>query len=227
MPYLIDHELLFVHIPKNAGRSIEAAIMPEILEPRMHVRSLFNRAVTWLSRRTAPTCSHRLLHTTLDVTLAAQHLTYVEIEMLNLAPKALLRKEKCFCVCRDPFDRAVSSVAHFLGPQDDPRTFERALESWLDCDPRDHNEAAHRRTQASFVTDRTGRRAVGTVLRFEALEKDFAHLCERTGLNATLPWHGKAQRGRDLDALYTSRSRQLILSAFEEDFDAFGYSTGL
>ena len=46
--------VLFVHIPKNAGRSIETALLGGLGSPDGGRRNFVNRAAPWLARRTAP-----------------------------------------------------------------------------------------------------------------------------------------------------------------------------
>jgi hypothetical protein len=173
MPFFRDRNLLFVHIPKNAGRSIEAALLGPTGSPDGGRRSWPNRLATGAQRRTAAVGVRERLIGTLDVTVAAQHLTFAEIELLGVLPAGQLAHCRRFCVCRNPFDRAVSSVFHFGGNPLDQSEFERALDRWLDRPPRDHNELAHRRTQAAYVRDSRGQPAVPHVLRFERLCDDF------------------------------------------------------
>lgn len=223
MPRFDAAGLFFVHIPKNAGRSVEAALMGAPDPAARGARRPLGRIGTALSRLAAPALPRTHLMGTLDVALAAQHLTYAEVEILGLLPPERRHPDDTFCVVRDPFDRAVSSVTHTCGPQKDPAGFERALERWLEAEPSDHNRRAHRRPQAHYLTDRAGRRAVGHVLRFERLAEEFAALMARRGLAARLPWHGRSRAPGTARALYTARARTLVETAFAEDIDAFGY----
>ena len=143
------------HIPKNAGRSIEEALLGEDGSPDGGRRSWLNRVATFVSRETASPFARKYLIGTLDVALASQHLTYVEMQLLGLLPETPLRS---FAVVRNPFDRALSSMIHFDRGAwvDEPDTtrrqdeFERVLGRWLDRDLSDHNERAHRRPQVDF-----------------------------------------------------------------------------
>lgn len=231
MPLFPEHRLLFVHIPKNAGRSIEQALLGDAGTPDDGRRSLLNRFATALARETSSDFARKHLIGTLDVTLASQHLTYVEMELLGLLPtEGDLRP---FAVVRNPYDRILSSVMHFSGPEwpheEDEKArkhaFAAQLERWLDRPIRDHNERAHRRTQLAYLRDQTGAQIVETVIRFENLVEDFASLMQSYGLgDIALPFRGNAGRSRDYKDYYDAASRKRVEDAFGEDIDAFEYS---
>lgn len=222
MPLFFDPLLVFLHIPKNAGRSIEDVFLPAHDNQDWGRPNRLNSAARYLLDRTRSDMAWRHRIGTQDITVAAQHLTYVEMEMLGLLPEQEPRA--IFCVCRNPFDRAVSSVTHFKGAPGDPREFERSLAEWLEEPLSDHNRRAHRRTQRAFVLDSKGADAATHVLRFESLQADFDGMLADLGLSAKeLPWRGKAGRGRDLSALYTPEAKRLVERAYGEDLEHFGY----
>jgi hypothetical protein len=225
MPFFRDRNLLFVHIPKNAGRAVEAALLGSTGSPDGGRRSWSNRLATGAQRCTAAGGVRERLIGTLDVTVAAQHLTLAEIELLGLLPADQLAHSRRFCICRNPFDRAVSSVFHFCAhPQDRP-SFERALCRWLDRPPRDHNELAHRRTQAAFVRDSRGQPAVPHVLRFETLCDDFRQLMAEFSLDGVvLARRGGSARSRSHRDYFNPTARQAVERAYAEDLDRFGYA---
>ncbi|MBH5322440.1 sulfotransferase family 2 domain-containing protein [Aurantiacibacter sediminis] len=237
MPYFPAHEALFVHIPKCAGKSIENAFLPDHLDATSGARGPANSAARWALKKTASPVPETYLLGTLDVALAAQHLTYVEIEMLGLLTKDQLERATKFCVVRDPFTRAISSVLHFsqrfsqhytLSNRPDAAEIERALSFWIDIEPDDHNVRAHRRTQSSFVLDSRGENRMDHILRLENLNDDFARLREALNVGeAVLPWTGKSHVSKDYSSLYNASSRDLVRKAFAEDFDRFGYQASV
>ena len=225
LPFFRDHNLLFVHIPKNAGRSIEAALLGSKGSPDGGRRSWSNRLATGVQRCTAAAGVSEHLIGTLDLTVAAQHLTFTEIELLGVLPADQLAHCRRFCVCRNPFDRAVSSVFHFCGNPQDQSEFERALVRWLDRTPRDHNELAHRRTQSAYLRDSRGQTAVPHVLRFERLPDDFQQLMAEFRLTGvSLGWRGKSRRGRNHRDYFNASARCAMERAYAEDLDQFGYA---
>lgn len=223
MPLFSEPRLLFIHIPKNAGRSVERVLMNTDGDPDWARPNLVNRAARALTVASRSSLAFGHLVGTQDVVIAAQHLTYAEIELLGLGPPDL-GEIPSFCVCRDPFDRAISSVTHFFGPVTDPVAFERALDAWLDDPLTDHNRRAHRRPQYEFILNARGRPTIQHVLRFERLGEDFKAFAKVIGRpDLTLPWMGRSKRGRDVTTYYTHRAQQRVADAYGEDLEYFCY----
>lgn len=230
MPIFPDHNLLFVHIPKNAGRSVEAALLGDRGTPDDGRRSGPNRAAKLLLTETASSFAREHLIGTIDVSLASQHLTYVEMEMLGLLPDG--DEFHSFAIVRNPFDRALSSTMHFSADRwvdeaDASRLAQSTaarLSQWLDRPLADHNDRAHRRTQLSYLRDSRGEIVVDSILRFENLAHDFAEFLEARGISGLqLPFRGSAGRDRSYRDYYDHHSRRLVEEAFGEDLDAFCY----
>lgn len=179
---------------------------------------------------TASSFAERYMIGTIDVTLGAQHLTYVEMEMLGLLPDT--PGVVSFCVVRNPYDRALSSVMHFDRGDwtrsqitDERRDgFERSLECWLKREPGDHNLRAHRRCQIDFLRDRKGHIAVDHILRFEFLDQDFKVLRKHLGWNG-LEVGKVGDSGRHLGyrEYYTDRAKDLVDEFLGEDVELFEY----
>lgn len=230
MPVFHDLRTLFIHIPKNAGRSIEEALLQGHGTPDGGRRNLGNRAATLLQRKTASSFASAHLIGTLDYAFAAQHLTYLEMSHLHLLPEDVLTEYRKFCVCRNPYDRAVSTVLHFAAEagEEPPATaseFESSLRAWLDRPKTDHNLIAHNRPQSDYVVDDRGRMAVETVLRFENLAEDFSQFAASIGLREdSLTWFGKATRSRRYQDYFTSDARKAVEQKYGEDLERFSYA---
>ena len=224
MPYFKSKNVLFVHIPKNAGRSIEAALLPPSIYPKMGRRSFLNQIARGLLKRTASRVPSEYLMGTLDVALASQHLTLSEIRLLGILPREVIDKAVKFCVVRNPYDRAISSIFHFNPslPREKP-SVEQALEVWFSSSGKDHNQLAHRRRQIDFARDTDGSINMDYLIRFERLEEEFALFNDRFGLGVSnLGRIGKTCKPT-YRSLYSDRSRSLVKEAFYEDIEAFGY----
>lgn len=234
MPFFPDHNALFIHIPKNAGRSIETALFPAGVGSASGRRRWVNRAAHLAQRLTTNPTAPRYLVGTCDVSLAAQHLTLSEIRLLGLLPERATRPVFTFCVVRNPYARAISSVWHFrnrladryrLDDRPDAAQLEHALAAWADLDPADHNLRAHQRPQADFVFSRENRNAMDMTLRFERLNEDFEILKARIGAaGAVLPWIGRSARPPlDYADLLTVPARRVVERLYGSDFEQFGY----
>jgi hypothetical protein len=234
MPYFPDLNALFIHIPKNAGRSIENALFPDGVVSTSGKRSKPNRLAHYLQTVTANKTVADYLVGTRDVSLSAQHLTLVEIEMMGLAPSPAGKRPFTFCVVRNPYERAISSVLHFrkrfadlytLDAKPTAEQVETALEAWAVLVPANQNHRAHRRPQADFVFNRTSPNAMDRVLRFETLAQDFARVTEALGVpDVTLPWVGKSStEHKDYAALFTPRARTIVETLYAADLELFDY----
>lgn len=224
MAYSKDSNVLFLHIPKNAGKSIEVALGIVGREgaeaPRS--RSFFNRLAKYLLSRTENNSVREKLFGTYDYSLCAQHLTYLEIKLLGLDSEFCDLKPHIACVVRNPYDRAVSTFMHFNGHFDLSEFKDFWLKSWKTAD---HNVLAHMRRQVDFVCDSNGEVVADTVLRFERLDEEFGEFARMIGLSEVKleKLGGSGQRKRYAD-LYDEEARSIVAKKFAADFNQFGYS---
>ncbi|MET0013491.1 MAG: sulfotransferase family 2 domain-containing protein [Sedimenticola sp.] len=228
MPYIESKNLLFVHIPKNAGKSVEIALglSDSHRLNRLGSRSLFSRASKLLLNMSANREARRTLHGTIDVSLCAQHLTLQEMELLNLIPCGESDMLRSFAICRNPWDRATSTYRHFSSETEHTKEgFQEFCKNWYSLDSGSHNQLAHKRQQVDFVLDCRGDLGVDRVLRFESLASDFLNMCEEWGLGEiSLPHAGKQTDSSDYRDLYTAVSREVIESMYKDDIEFFDYS---
>jgi hypothetical protein len=63
---------------------------------------------------------------------------------------------------------------------------------------------------------------VDFVGRFEALERDFATVCRRIGIDPSLP-HINRSTHRDFRDYYTPRTKAMVAEAYSADIERFGY----
>lgn len=222
----IDRErnLLFVHIPKNAGKAIEVALgmITEREASGYRFRSIGNRLATYIQRASSDALVTKRLFGTLDYTIAAQHLTLQEMLLLGLVEESKLSEIFSAAVVRNPWDRAISTYAHLngrLGTSDD------FVQFWKDASMLpgpNHNIRAHLRPQISFLRDCEGQIAVRNILRFESLPVDFERMLKpyaRTELSVigrrNLKIHHRDYLNRD--------AKRLVEKIFEVDIEHFKY----
>ena len=153
-----------------------------------------------------------------------------------------------FAFVRNPWDRLVScyrdkilgeapdftafhptrGVAHCLARFDAFRAgmsfdeFVRAVAAISDEEADDHFRSQH-----TFVTNASGDLAIDYVGRFETLDRDFRHVCQKLSApHLSLPFTQAAIVPRSYRAYYTPVARSLVAERFNEDFSLFGYDIG-
>lgn len=232
MPIFHKHKLVFVHIPKNAGKSVEAAFLGQA-GPTSGKRSRLNAACKFLLRATSSSVPRRDLLGSLDYTFAAQHMTLRELTDYGLVSEQKCPSYRSFAVIRNPYDRAISSVFHHFAAEiksgmrriDDSNTFTKALRDWLEKSPRDHNQIAHLRSQLDFLSLDGHNVSVDELIRYENLREELLAFCNRNGLApAEVGWSGRNARSRDYHDYFSPEARGILKSRYERDLELLGYS---
>lgn len=227
MPYRADRNWLFIHIPKNAGRSIENAlgfVTPRENE-RYRWRSTVNRALTWAQRLTGDQVARQRLWGVYDHSVMLQHLTYAETSLMGLIERGALNEAVKFAVVRNPYDRAVSLYCHLApGAPRSSEAFTRFLQRWLTFEEPRHGLRAFQRPQWQYCVDLEGGRALDAILRYESLEQDFLQFATRyLGASVELPWVGRGRHERGYRDWYSETARSLVTDAYARDCEMFGY----
>lgn len=196
---------LFVHVYKNAGTSITAALLPYAAKPWEVVAS---RALRRLHIR-AP----------FDPQPYTEHISAGELA------QALGRKAFdalfSFAIVRNPWDWQVSLFQYM---RKEPRHPQHALAmAFENFDAyirwRCRNEV---RLQKDFIHSPEGELLVDFVGRFENLEADFAAICSRIGISASLP-QLNVSNATPYRQFYDEKTRELVRRAFAPDIALFGY----
>lgn len=129
-----------------------------------------------------------------------------------------IKRQECFTVVRNPFDRAVSCWQHCIR-----LGFRYDFEEWLEKDFTEMkpNERAHSLRQVDFLFDCDG--SIGWldhVLKLE--DPDFVSKLQKiTGIEANFPHEAKG--GYDQKDFYTPYAKELVKSKYSLDFKMFGY----
>lgn len=227
MPIFHNQDLIFVHIPKNAGKSVEGAFLGTGW-PHAGRRHRLNRACKYLLRQTSNPVTSRYLLGSLDYTFSAQHMTLREMTDLGFVTPQTCPGYTSFAVVRNPYDRLVSSVLHhFSGrlPEASPSGFETSLRAWLDFIPTDHNLIAHRRGQFEFLNLDGRTVGVDHIVRYENLRDDMDKMCRTLKIAPVkLGWSGRNERSRDYRDYHNKNTRTLTERLFPEDIEMFGYT---
>lgn len=122
-------------------------------------------------------------------------------------------------VVRNPFDRMVSGYHQNTRRRTKLENVQMNFEDWVLGDPWVLETADFKRTSQQFWGHKCNE-----LLRFEHLEEDFARLCQKLGLECTLPHENRAARLDDYRDYYTPKLREVIEDRFYWDLKTFRYS---
>ncbi|MCS3512896.1 sulfotransferase family protein [Pseudomonas grimontii] len=140
-----------------------------------------------------------------------------------------------FAFVRDPLERAYSAYTYLrgnpMGARDlqaqalvsSFRDFDHFIAGWLHPDTL--RRQLHFAPQTDFLVDHMGQMAMDFLGRQESLQQDFQHLCERLGVDSSLP-HLNVSLGRRNEPVRdfcNSRTRRLVRRAYQRDYEVLGY----
>ena len=197
-----QNRILFIHIPKTGGTSIERA-MGANLPPLGLAKSLMG----WGGK-------HRSWR---------QHLTIAEIKKFYKT----IDLHNCFkfTIVRNPWDRMVSSFRW------EQRGFRRnrskAPSNFKEftISPRWYNKQ-HSKHQLDFITNENLKIEVDFIGRFENLQEDFnTALVKGDALPKKLPHKNKTKR-KHYTEYYDDETKQIVAEKYAKDIEYFGYEFG-
>lgn len=240
MPVCHERKLLFIHIPKNAGKYIEdrygLSDYPG-LEGNQKQRSTLGNISRLLCKVDGRQRSSRqTLRGMLDLAVVGQHLSLSEILHLGLIGSEI-ESYKLVVSVRNPFTRILSLYRHLV-----PR-FERSqlgfqdfAEKWPVSYNRSdiHNIHAFKKCQTHFIRDLDGNICDRFyILRIENLSADMKKFEEKAGVSPVLndlspnadrlQLPNKDNRQYD-DLKIDAKVMKSTLNHYRSDFDAFGYN---
>ncbi|WP_032097164.1 MULTISPECIES: sulfotransferase family 2 domain-containing protein [unclassified Alteromonas] len=195
MPIYDQHRLIFIHIPKCAGTSINNLYCPELEKAygnpnKFSIKYMFGREL--------------------------QHLTARKVALL--APVRFKTYYK-FSIARNPYDRVVSEFRWRISWDEKLQGF--SIDDFV-CQIPDHINQGHLRPQVEFLYSRSGRLLVDHICRFEDLEKGIKKVnCNANiRLGNTLPHANKSVKK---GFLLSKQLRRKIADIYRDDFKLLGY----
>lgn len=189
----MELQAIFIHVPKNAGVSIS--------------KGLFGIRV-----------GHR------------------RFRDLRFHHPELVEKHFVFAFARNPWDRFLSTYKFLIqgGFNDrDARWAKKNLSAWgsfkdfvLALRHSDNSKRIlsqkHFRPQTYWVLDRRGRLQLDYVGRYENLGEDFEYICERLGVNRSLP-HLNRSKHKPYYCYYNEQTRQIVGDLYRQDIELLNY----
>lgn len=212
MPISYTYNLIFVHIPKCAGTTIE-----KIMGTSTHEEYY----CPWKQRRIGSRKTY-------------QHFTYMELkEELDIEWKDYY----VFSVVRNPYERFVSEYNFRKNifsatkiPSDDPKSFEQFVENLKDpVSRRIVRFDGHLETQTSYLENNSKKiENFINIFKFEDLTPCWDILEKKTGVIYKKDyWSRKSVEETPYQNFYTKETKNIVYDFYKEDFKNFGYSKNL
>ena len=231
MPISNYHRIAFIHIPKNAGKSLETAFQIATSQDhrsRHQTRNVVARAL----RKVSYLFDHPSLRNagfgSGAVNVALQHLTFIEMNYAFQIPNDYLWVSSI----RNPYTRIDSLYRHHgIKNGEDSETFEQFVRRFLNgggLTNLSHDAIAHRRLQVHFLEGLSGHLDPEIeLMEYESLNQSFHSFCHKNSMDLELSWHEK-QIGN-----YTSVERPFlhwnasilrqVNEYYRHDFEELGY----
>ncbi len=205
------HRFIFIHVPKNAGLSISAALAPYADNAPM---TQMRRFLSLLPLREDPRKAFFRHHATA---------AWVKLKL----PAEIFDGYLKFAVVRNPYDRVISYY-HYLTQNTAHHRYDQvkglSFRQYLDYDA-ERLGKGRTDTQLACVADKSGHILVDRILHFETLKADFADLCSTLDLPApALPVENASKRPKSADPYADEESRAHVARLYAQDFETFGYS---
>ncbi|MBL8659254.1 MAG: sulfotransferase family 2 domain-containing protein [Rhodospirillales bacterium] len=207
-----QRKFIFIHVYKVAGTSISEALEKYEEAYRLKKAARFLWRFTFLrARRLREGLGLKNQYPLLDHALAR--------DIKPLVPDFDTYFK--FCFVRNPWDWQVS-LYHFTTQRWYTRThkiaagmdFQKFIE-WR-CE-------GNYKLQRDFIVDYDGTSLVDFIGKLENIEADFATVCDRIGIQNTLPHLNKSDH-TDYRSYYNEHTKSLVARTFRDDIEMFGYS---
>ena len=213
MPICHDKKVIFIHVPRTGGSSIEKYLdIP----------------------RTVPNFCCNIMNTSIYYKNCRYAMTHVPAQVMRKFFPEHYEKYYKFAFVRNPYERVVSEYFWLMkkdenqGKQIDPGSVEK-FSKWLfkyyTVAPKDlFGFRDHHCTQKHLLCDEGGKLMVDDVFRYENYNDGVQKI--KTVLNiskAEIPWVNFSKYGIDKKIMLTDENKEFIYKIHQEDFLTFGY----
>lgn len=209
MPVSYAHKIIFVHIPKCAGTTVEN-MLGIAGEDEFYSEKVTNSVLSKIPRDKFTNEEYRIC-----ASKNMQHYTIEELQ--KILPSEIFNNYKKIAIVRNPYDRLVSDF-HFFFPNSNLSQFEDFVRSALSLDVYTRNWLydGHLETQTSYLSGE-----VNVIYKYENIQSCLSYLTEITG---KIPKHLRKSKNKiDWENYYTPNLRDLVYNFYSVDFKNFGY----
>ena len=219
MPISHTHKVIFIHVPKCAGTSIE------YLLDIKGVDCFFTLGTKEAGANYIPKDKFTSEEYTQCINKNMQHYTLIELSKI-LQPDIFSVYEK-ISIVRNPYSRLVSEY-NFRKSLYNPAvtTFEDLIKNKLNIDRVERNKVydGHLETQTSFLINEQGNfNTINKLYKFENLNECINDINMLTGKQEQ-PHLRTSKDSKPWQEYYTPELKELVYSFYKEDFINFSYS---
>jgi len=219
MPISYRYKIIFIHIPKTAGTSIEYMLGTDTLN-EFYTKGQYDERL-----RLLPTNKFTLEEYTMCADKNRQHYTYREIS--KLIGFDTLNTFKKISIVRNPYSRLVSEY-NFRKTLYIPgvTSFSDLVRNKLSLDKITRNRVydGHLETQTSFLVNEQGNfNSIDKIYTFENINECVNDVNIITGKHE-YP-HLKNSNISNWEQYYTPELKELVYNFYKEDFVNFNYSS--
>lgn len=205
---LVSDKFLFIHVDKAAGTSIQRA-----LKPHAHFRTdkRWRRRLVWFGGLNR-----------LGLYRVMEFPEHVDARIVkNCLPAGMYDGLFKFAFVRNPWDRLVSRFAQITRDPNEPNRRRDKVVNGFEEFVR-WEIGRNKSHQHTFVCDRNGKVLMDFIGYFERLEQDFASICNRLEISATLP-KANSSKHESYQSYYTPALREMVAEHYRRDIELFGY----
>lgn len=212
MPWCKENNILFIHIPKTAGTSIELQLN---IHHEKNIRSKY--AFQYIHQRQHSTIGHLL------------HFDLLSQEEINSFFK--------FSITRNPWDKLVSEYEGHCKTDFGELTFSEFLQRFQDMNRQffetkekcyDYEKtryAGHYSPQYRYIYDKNDNPVLDFLGRFENIDEDWKTICKLANIEyLPLQKFNTSKNRKPYQEYYNESDKKLVQEMFQRDIELFKYT---
>jgi hypothetical protein len=225
MPISYNHKVIFIHIPKCAGTSVESILFNAsnafdsvTKELHFYTETLTPTKLASLPLEKFPDEEYRIC-----ASKNKQHYTYRELT--KILSQGILDTYEKISIVRNPYDRLVSEYHFCEGSVKIHKDFNDFVKTALNLEKYKRNWLydGHLETQTSYlINENSNFNSIDKIFKFENLNECFEYLNLLTGIDQK-PHARRSNNRGSYEEYYTSELKEIVYNFYKEDFINFNY----